>query len=1365
MKSKVTICKLPVTVIFFLFQIAVFHLLPAQNSGLQYSPSGQSSKEIVEVIIGTGDTTSGYIPLSPWYGYSFSQTIYLQSEIDQENKRINRIGFQYAEGTPEISEITEIWLGHTQLVQLDNTVQLGQSVKVFDGTFLFSTGEDFSWVDVDNFFYNNTDNLLVTVIEKKPGWNASSDAFYVTPNQPEQPIMVRFARNDSSPYDPNALPDGFGALERANIKLWMENISELPEIYTYPDSLHFGEVELTLSDTLLVYVQNVGGSPLEITGVNFSNPNFSLAGAAFPLMLETAEQQTFQVVFHPSVPQVENGMMTFLVDESVPGNKTVALSGRGLRFGILREGFEDELFPALGWEVIDNNNDGETWFRNVNTVPTGQVAPRTGVAAAGLPPYAGNIGQTSYDDWLISPKMVWEEGDLFEFWIKRLANQDGQLWRVQLSTTSNNISDFSPIDEIVDPPMTYTKKSYDLSQHGLSNGSQFYIAFQFNGVWCWPGVIDDVLGSVVVSYENDLMLLDLSGEDFVYQNEATEYEVFFGNYGTGNVSGDLYQIKLYAILNGQTEEVAAVSGVDINTGETKTIAIPVNFEILGEYDLYAEISWDDDENPANNTSDIISTEVVSNSIIIINIGTFPPNQETPYYYLYPVNFDDYRGESLHECLYYGNEMNTGGIVTRLTYYTSFAENIPNRKVKVWMVQTDMENLADSAIIASDMQLAFDGLLNFEAGIGKVDIHLTEPFVYAGGSNLAVMVYYYQGGNPYINNTSKFAYEYIENGPMRNVYDSWYTPIDPDNLQNVSRAANYPVTSLLFETGNGLGQLSGSVFYQDDMQPAEGTKIEIENADFPNAKAVIYSDASGTFLAPHAMAGQNLTVTISKYGYVDIIFDSLTLDAGASIALGDAYLETRPVVSLSGTVIKSDSQTAAGNADVQLFGIDNYQTTTAATGEFAFGEVWGLTDYLLEISLEGYQTFSTQIALGEVPLYLDTIILAEKAPSPQLLIATDMGDYAELNWYGAGDPFPTEFRYDDGVAVGVLITTGVPEIIGGSAWQQNAIVKQVHWYTYQSGSYPPSPTVMLTLLGLNPDGSPNPDDVLFVEQQVTNNYGWNTFELPQDIYAPNGFFFGTSGYSNYTLIAYDDGVGEPWLWQPETQWSNGMGSYFPLETVTAPPLFGNIFMRADGMVYESKQHNEFAGATGYLVKTDSKTDFIITEAIAPFAVGNPEMATSAIRSFEHYNIYRKKTDEEEWMLLNPEPVTDTTYHDSGWMTLEEGFYHYAVEAEYSNGVLSQKAISNDLYKLPTQITESLTEGVIIFPNPTTGLIGIHFERDIQQIVLIDHTGRQVYYGQPESKNPTLDLSELNNGIYFLQILTDRGTATHKIVKSH
>lgn len=1326
------------------------------------SDASKQADDIIEVIIGTGEETSGSLPVSPWWGYSFSQTIYLQSEINHSSKRISRIGFQYADGTPEISEITEIWLGHTSLTQLDQTVQLEQSIKVYDGPFEFSIAEDFSWVDIEHYFYNNTDHLLITVIEKKEGWNSSADVFYVTPNEAGQPVMARYARNDNNPYDPAALPDGSAAYERANIKLWLEDIPDNPEISTYPDSLNFGEIELTLSDTLQVTVQNVGGSTLEITGAHFSNNNFSLADGTFPLLLQTGEEQLFGVVFHPSVAQVESGLLTFLVDENVPGNKTVALTGRGLRFGILREGFEDELFPPLGWLVVDNNNDAETWFRNVNTVPTGQTAPRTGEAAAGLPPYAGNIGQTAYDDWLITPKMVWEDGDLFEFWIKRVANQDDQIWRVQLSTTGTNIADFSPIDEIVDPPISYIQKSYDLSQHGLSSGSQYYIAFQFNGVWCWPGVIDDVLGSVVVSYENDLMMLGFSGDNIVYQNAANNYEVFFGNYGTTNVQGSQYEIKLFAVVNGQEEEIAAAPGVDIAAGETKTITIPVTFETLGELDLYANIEWEDDDNLLNNASEMIGVEVISNSIEIRNVGTFPPDQQTPYYYLYPVNFEDYRGESLHECLYYSDELNTGGIITRLTYYTSFAENIPNRKVKVWMAPTDMENFADNAIPSSEMHLVFDGLLSFDAGIGKVDIHLTEPFVFTSAANLAVLVYYYQGGNPYINSTSKFAYEYIESGPIRNVYDNWYTPIDPDNLQNVARVPSYPLTSLMFETGNGLGHLSGKVFYQDNMQPVEDARIEIVNADFPHATAVIFSDGSGDYVAPYAMAGDNLTVTISKYGYADVMYENVSLPPGGTLVLGDAYLAALPMVSLSGTVIKSDTQSAAAGAQVRLFGLDDYETMTGESGAFFFAEVWGLTDYQLEISLEGYQTYTAGIELGDVPLTLDPITIAEEAPAPHMLTAEESGDHVILNWYGAGSPFPWQFRYDDGVAVGVLITTGSPNIIGGSAWKNNAIVNQLHWYTYQSGSYPPSPTVMLTILGLNPDGSPNPGDVLYIKEQVTNNFGWNTFELPQEIHAPNGFFFGTSGYSNYTLIAYDDGVGDPWEWQPQTQWSNGMGTYLPLENVTAPPLFGNIFIRASGMIYEEEQHKTLADGDGFIVRLNPEENIFINKAIKPFYSGEPDMAASSIRVFEHYNIYRKMVDEEDWVQISQSPVYDTTYLDMDWLNLEAGYYHYAVEAEYTNGIFSGKSISNELHKLPTGFTERISEEVTFFPNPTNGMIYLTSATPFTSIEVTDHHGRLVLRKEADHSNQKVDLSTLKNGVYFMHIHTAIGTVIKKVV---
>lgn len=155
---------------------------------------------------------------------------------------------------------------------------------------------------------------------------------------------------------------------------------------------------------------------------------------------------------------MEEGLLTFEIDASIPGSKVVELSGRGLRFGVLRESFEKTLFPPLGWLVVDNNVDNKGWLRNVNNVPTGKIAPRTGIAAAGLSTYAGSPGQISYDDWLITPKMKWQNGDIFNFWIKRLADQNNQIWRIKLSSNSTELSDFTQIDVITDPPLNYVLK-------------------------------------------------------------------------------------------------------------------------------------------------------------------------------------------------------------------------------------------------------------------------------------------------------------------------------------------------------------------------------------------------------------------------------------------------------------------------------------------------------------------------------------------------------------------------------------------------------------------------------------------------------------------------------------------------------------------------------------------------------------------------------------------------------------------------------------------------------------------------------------------------------------------------------------------
>ena len=1250
------------------------------------------------VFIGSGTSLCLNTPIYPSKSYSFTQTLYLQTELNIENKVIEQIGYQYAGVATDLEFNIEVWISHTDLEELTTSVPLTHFTKVYDGVWICNAGEEFSVVDIDAFYYNNTDNLIITVIEKEPGYTASTDKFYGTPYSGS---MCVGAWNNDAPYDSNNLPSGSNINKRANVKLWLSgDLPTEPKAQTSPESLYFGEIEVLEPGIMTVQVMNAGGGILEILGVDITNSAFSVVNTAFPVNLPIGQKETFDIQFLPNEPGLKEGVLTFVMDESIPGTKTVALSGRALRVGVLQEGFEGELFPPLGWKVIDNNNEGTGWLRNTGFVPTGQTGPRTGITCASLDVYAGNIGQISYDDWLITPKMTWQDNDIFMFYIKRVANQAGQTWRVCLSTTGSDVSDFFPIDEITDPPMTYGEKSYDLGQYGLFDGDNYYIGIQFYSLWCWPGVIDDVLGSVPVRYDNDLMVLGFTGSDIMYENTTGNYQTTIGNYGFNGVTDGEYSVQICAYVNGVETVLASVSGEALASGETTTLTIPMTIPDAGLYDIYSKIVWGEDMDLTNNFSDIINVEVFPISVVIKNIGDFPISLDTDYTNNFPIDFyDSWRYSSLSECLYYKNELNTGGLIERLTYYKQFSTDMNQRKIKVWMGETDQTSLDDNYIPPSQLQLVFDGMVDFTEGLGKANIVLTDPYVYTGNGNLVVNVYYYDGSS--YSNAAEFAY--AGSSWKRTAYENGWQSIDPENPASIKTVTSYPMTSLLFETGNGTGALSGYVYYQADNQPVEGAKIEIYNPDFPQATAVLYTNAQGQYSAPYAMAGENLMVIISKFGYIDAVYENVNLASGASVNMGSTYLVDRIKIVLSGSVFTSDTQEPARFATVKIIGMENYETTTDVTGTFEFEEVWGSTTYDIEVSLEGYQTYQAEIQVPDTDYTLDPITILENAPAPNLVNVVEQDDDALITWYAVGQPYPMEFRYDDGVAVGRLITPGTPTIFTGSAWPYNAIVTSVSWFNFPSANYPASPEIRVLCLGLTEDGAPDENNVLALIENVPNPEGWNTHQLSESIEASDGFFLGIAGYSNYIVIGYDDGVGEPYEWIPRTQWSNGLGSYNPLENATSPPLHASIMFRASGLVYGESVKSMAPIAANMQVSIPYEGLLSICEAVEPFEAGDPKVLlpytpAQPDRSFMHYNVFSKELDTPNWTQINTMPVNDTSFIDTQWGSQSFGLYQYGVEAEYTNGVKSVIAQSNVIEK-------NMRIDVTLIVNTNTGLPGV------------------------------------------------------------
>jgi len=117
------------------------------------------------ITIGTG-TTEAYIPIDPYYGYTYSQSIYLQSELGGP-KTITTLSFYYSYSTGLTASNTwVIYIGHTTKTGItSNTdwVPVSSMTSVYSGTFTSPTAAGWITFDISDFAYNGTDKMRVPI--------------------------------------------------------------------------------------------------------------------------------------------------------------------------------------------------------------------------------------------------------------------------------------------------------------------------------------------------------------------------------------------------------------------------------------------------------------------------------------------------------------------------------------------------------------------------------------------------------------------------------------------------------------------------------------------------------------------------------------------------------------------------------------------------------------------------------------------------------------------------------------------------------------------------------------------------------------------------------------------------------------------------------------------------------------------------------------------------------------------------------------------------------------------------------------------------------------------------------------------------
>ena len=671
----------------------------------------------------------------------------------------------------------------------------------------------------------------------------------------------------------------------------------------------------------------------------------------------------------------------------------------------------------------------------------------------------------------------------------------------------------------------------------------------------------------------------------------------------------------------------------------------------------------------------LAESVPSNSVTVVP----GPNQliqigdgTTSGYYL-PFNF--WYMCSLTQTIYMADELNIAGLITQIRYYNNFVTNLANMPVQIWIGETNQDNLSTDWIPSTELELVFSGNVNFPSGQNEIVIELDEFFFYTGSGNLVVMAKRNMD-TTYYSSMDHFYYTTTPQYPNRSRYlFSDVTDYDHTNPTGGTLSNNVPNTGIYFVTV-GMGSMDGYIYNQDN-QPLAGSMITVADTDF-----VAYTNAQGYYLFPYMFEGTH-TVTASHFGYYDGVAENVLIIEYENTSV-NFTLNPLPSVTLSGRVVGSDQpDVGLDNAFISLDGYNYYETNSNTQGLFTIPGVYADHTYTMTVQRGGYSNLTQQVEVGNTDLDLGDVIVNELA-FPPFDVTADIsldGMSANIEWVSPDAYDFIDFRYDDGVpALAIGFPSGTSNSIMGAVHRRSAILNSVSWYL---GGATNHPTVNLFIFGLNAQGLPNSNLVLYQANNVANNHQqWTIYELPNDISAPNGFLIGLSVTGNLGLAA-DDGVGAPYVYQNNTHYFTENYTTGTWMTMESAGYSNNFLLRAQGFdLGPIRDLEPISGARELSYPTNLHAESIeLFDSQSSPLIRNSKPIHNQDRVLVGFIIYRLQPGQEQnpnsWTEIGTVPVSTTEFTDTGLPDLLNGSYRYAVRSVYTNNVLSDAALSNTI----------------------------------------------------------------------------------------
>ena len=106
---------------------------------------------------------------------------------------------------------------------------------------------------------------------------------------------------------------------------------------------------------------------------------------------------------------------------------------------------------------------------------------------------------------------------------------------------------------------------------------------------------------------------------------------------------------------------------------------------------------------------------------------------------------------------------------------------------------------------------------------------------------------------------------------------------------------------------------------------------------------------------------------------------------------------------------------------------------------------------------------------------------------------------------------------------------------------------------------------------------------------------------------------------------------------------------------------------------------------------------------------------------------------------------------------------STEAEYSFVITGDRSLVANF--VSTESISELEASFKVYPNPVSDMLFIEAEIEVEEVAIFDVYGRQQNLSNSATQqlSNSIDVSSLNNGIYFLKVVTSEGEVVKRFIK--